>query len=133
MLLIHLIHFSLLVGFGRLGENSIYPIILQQVETPVVANNECKKLYENNGSVSKTNEYRLDEEYVLCAGLTAGGKGSCEGDSGGPMMLPIFENGRFPYYQIGIVSNGVGCGRPNLPSIYTNVQKYVDWINSNLH
>lgn len=54
------------------------------------------------------------------------------GDSGGPMMLPEYENGRFPYYQIGINSYGLGCARPNIPGVYTNVRQFIDWIKSKL-
>lgn len=53
--------------------------------------------------------------------------------SGGPLMLPIHENGRFPFYQIGIVSYGIGCGRPNVPGVYANVSYYHDWIEEKLN
>lgn len=29
---------------------------------------------------------------------------------------------------IGIVSNGVGCGRKGFPGIYTKVSKFTQWI-----
>lgn len=47
-------------------------------------------------------------------------------------MLPIYEHGSFPFYQIGIVSMSVGCAEKKFPDIYTNVQHYADWIEDNL-
>lgn len=51
----------------------------------------------------------------------------CEqGDSGGPLACAT-DDVSFLY---GIVSWGEGCGRSGKPGVYTNVVKYIDWINS---
>lgn len=63
---------------------------------------------------------------MLCAGLPEGGQDSCQGDSGGFIGAPL-GNGK--YVQLGIVSWGVGCARPNLFGVYTRVANYGDWIS----
>lgn len=65
-------------------------------------------------------------ENMLCAGLPEGGQDSCQGDSGGFLGAPL-GNGK--YVQLGIVSWGVGCARPNLFGVYTRVANYGEWIN----
>lgn len=53
---------------------------------------------------------------------------SCQGDSGGP--LQIFPPRSILSTIVGIVSFGVSCGLPELPSIYTRVAYYGHWIGS---
>lgn len=48
------------------------------------------------------------------------------------MMLPIGTDGISPFYQIGIVSSGLGCGKANTPGLYTNVLHQIDWITKKL-
>ncbi|XP_028015207.2 serine protease 52-like [Eptesicus fuscus] len=64
---------------------------------------------------------------MLCAGNPHGGKDACQGDSGGPLVCQ--KKDKNIWYQLGIVSWGVGCGRKNMPGVYTKVANYLLWIN----
>jgi len=58
---------------------------------------------------------------MLCA--TGFGRETCQGDSGGPLVFDPQGEAR----QIGIVSWGIGC--LVFPTVYTRVDKYLDWID----
>jgi secreted trypsin-like serine protease len=59
---------------------------------------------------------------MICAGTVKGGRDSCYGDSGGPLLTSTGV-------QVGIVSNGYGCGAPSIPAVYTDVRPFVkNWI-----
>lgn len=119
-----------IAGYGTMRENGTMSPVLMQVQLPVIPNDECKESFERIGIVEKDIQF---DDRVLCAGFMEGGKDSCQGDSGGPLMIPIAgDNGTFPFYQIGVVSWGVGCAQPNLPGVYTNVQFYAEWIKEKL-
>lgn len=54
----------------------------------------------------------------------AEGRDACDGDGGGPLVCEKNKT----WYQMGIVSFGIGCGRRNVPGVYTRVSAYTDWI-----
>ena len=66
---------------------------------------------------------------MMCAGHESGVRDSCVGDSGGPLVKNFVVDGDDAYYQVGIVSFGFECGKPNEPGIYARVTEYTDWIH----
>lgn len=93
---------------------------LRHVQISVVDNPTCRNIFTNYGAT-------IDEN-ILCAGVLAGGKDSCGGDSGGPLMLPLDKK----YYIIGVVSYGKKCAEVGFPGVYTRVTNYVQWISDNI-
>ncbi|MBN3307434.1 TMPS9 protease, partial [Amia calva] len=89
---------------------------LQEVEIPIIGNNQCGCLYNDVVTINSD---------MICAGLLQGGKDSCQGDSGGPLVC---KQGS-AWVQGGIVSFGAGCAQPNYPGVYTRVSQYQGWIN----
>lgn len=62
----------------------------------------------------------------MCAG--GEGKDACQGFGGAPLV--IRENGI--YHQIGIMSFGSdNCGGRNIPSVYTSIAHFIQWIREN--
>ncbi len=56
-------------------------------------------------------------------GYEFGSRGSCEGDSGGPLIRYVQDSRDLYYEQIGIVQGGVGkCGSRDFPSIYVRLE-----------
>ncbi|XP_037824476.1 LOW QUALITY PROTEIN: venom protease-like [Lucilia sericata] len=109
-------------GWGTLKEDGKPSCLLQEVEVPVLDNETC---------VAQTNyTQKMITKNMMCAGYPGKGeRDSCQGDSGGPLVRLRPDDKR--YEQIGIVSWGNGCARPNYPGVYTRVTKYLDWIVEN--
>uniref|UniRef100_A0A182XHR1 Peptidase S1 domain-containing protein n=1 Tax=Anopheles quadriannulatus TaxID=34691 RepID=A0A182XHR1_ANOQN len=114
-----------IAGWGRTKETGFEAKVLQELQIPIRENEECSQLYKKIRKLYSSKQF---DDAVLCAGFLEGGKDSCQGDSGGPLMLPYLVNKKFHYFQIGIVSYGVGCARAELPGVYTRVVTFVDWI-----
>lgn len=63
---------------------------------------------------------------MLCAGLDAGGKDSCQDNSGGPLLMGSGAS----MSLVGVVSWGEGCARPNKYGVYSKVNSVMSWIDS---
>jgi len=89
---------------------------------PTINYDECKKTFSAGG--------RHLPWHVICLGLPSGGKSSCFGDSGGPMVCK--HDGK--YWQYGVSSFGFSkkCARPNEPVGYADVVAYLPWIKQKL-
>ncbi|XP_040355567.2 serine protease 33-like [Ixodes scapularis] len=109
-------------SFGDDRLSSYMTDVLQKVDVRIMSNIQCNGLYsEADKSIRVAREQ-------LCAGHKEGKKDACTGDSGGPLMV---REGK-KYVVIGVVSGGIGCGRPLLPGLYTRIASYMPWILSHL-
>jgi uncharacterized repeat protein (TIGR01451 family) len=111
---------AMVTGWGSL--NAFYPVYadhLHQVTVPVVDNDICNKAYTKLGHRNQI------DATMICAGFVEGGKDSCKGDSGGPLMA-LDRAGQWK--QIGIVSSGYGCAEAEAYGIYVRVPLFINWI-----
>jgi hypothetical protein len=72
-------------GWGVTEENGKAASILQDLEITLFPNAVCANNYEAANKVVTSKQFN---NTVLCAGVLAGEKDTCKGDSGGPLMLP---------------------------------------------
>ncbi|XP_063791226.1 transmembrane protease serine 9-like isoform X2 [Pseudophryne corroboree] len=113
-----------LTGWGNIYPNVYlpFPETLQKVMTPLIDQARCDHLYHLGTSTSSSTTIILDD--MICSGYKDGGKDSCQGDSGGPLVCKV----QGAWYQVGIVSWGVGCAVVNRPGVNTLVSAYQSWI-----
>jgi len=110
---------STVIGWGYVKEGGPASPQLREVEVPVVSNTVCSDAYASDSVAITSN--------MLCAGLGEGGKDSCQGDSGGALLV---KSAGGKWAQAGVVSFGIGCARPKKYGVYTRVSKYVPWIEA---
>jgi hypothetical protein len=98
--------------------------ILLDAQVPIIAKQKCVDGYQARGIA-----FRLDTPATFCAGYDQGGRDSCPGDSGGPLLVRD-EVGQA--VQVGVVSYGLGCAQPNAWGIYASVPHFESWIRQHV-
>ena len=89
--------------------------VVNQVTVPVLDDSVADEYYGT-----------LDWDRIICIDTT-GGMGTCNGDSGGPLMVGD-ANGPLT----GVTSFGsiFGC-EVGAPACFTSIPNYLDWLNEN--
>jgi len=106
-----------ITGWGDItAGGGVLPTTLQKKTIKILTEGECNGYW---------GQYQHDKH--VCLWDPNDQAGSCQGDSGGP--LACLEGGRV---LAGVTSWGVvGC--QGLPSVYTRVSNYRDWISNNIN
>lgn len=108
---------STVYGWGNIKEgqsNSLKQ--LNKVVVPIVSHEVANAPEAYRGQLDST---------MIAAGFPEGGRDACQGDSGGPMV--VFDAQNEPV-QVGVVSWGQGCARPNKYGVYSKVSSAYQWI-----
>ncbi|XP_014440671.1 serine protease 42-like, partial [Tupaia chinensis] len=108
-------------GWGRTAEavEKFLPEVLQEVDQYIVLYQKCNEMIQKALPFPREAVLRG----MIC-GYRERGKDSCQGDSGGPMTCEYNNT----WIQVGIVSWGIGCGRHEVPGVYTEVGHYSSWM-----
>ncbi|CAH4031062.1 unnamed protein product [Pieris brassicae] len=105
-----------LLGWGDIRYEGPRSENLLKADLITINQQKCK---ENYNLIAMT-----VTENMQCAGTAEGGADFCEGDVGAPL---IHNN-----VLIGVASwRTPVCGRANYPGVYTRVNRYISWIQSN--
>lgn len=104
-------------GWGATREGGGQQRYLRKATVPFVSDASCQQSYGSD----------LVPGEEICAGYAQGGVDTCQGDSGGPMFR---RDNAGAWIQVGIVSWGQGCARPDYPGVYTEVSTFASAIKS---
>jgi secreted trypsin-like serine protease len=107
----------LVAGWGAVSEGGLVADRLQEVTVEVTDHLRCRTAYQKLVGAELGSD-------ILCAGVEDGGKDACQGDSGGPLVA--VQGG--VHHLVGVVSAGLGCARRNVPGLYADVSRHLDWI-----
>ncbi|XP_037778104.1 transmembrane protease serine 6-like [Penaeus monodon] len=101
------------VGWGKTSPEGPHSEVLRQTDVTILPGSRCRSVYR-----------QFFRKGMVCAGSEGLGQDACQGDSGGPLM--VFMGGA--WVQVGVVSFGYGCARPEYPGVYTSIPEYIHWV-----
>jgi len=108
-------------GWGKPSDSAggISPVLRMVEDRPIISNSDCNAIYGIVG------------DGVVCIDTT-GGKGTCNGDSGGPLnMKSSMKSAGEKWKQVGVVSFGASAGcEVGYPAGFTRTEYYLDWVCS---
>ncbi|XP_050545031.1 trypsin-2-like isoform X2 [Daktulosphaira vitifoliae] len=108
---------AVVCGWGQTAFDEEISNVLLEVAVPVWDHEECVLAFSQ--PIFRTN---------ICAAEYEGGKDSCLGDSGGPLLMQR-SDGRWT--NIGVVSWGINCAQPGFPGVYAKTTSFLKWIAVN--
>ena len=106
-------------GWGHTIEQGKYSDVLQENRVPMVSKEVCNQNASYDGTIT---------ERFICAGYEKAN--ACQGDSGGPLVC---QDGAGKWVLIGVVSWGIGCARPYKYGVYSDVRRFLSFIESSLY
>ncbi|WP_030949524.1 S1 family serine peptidase [Streptomyces sp. NRRL S-646] len=117
-------------GWGKTQEGSpTLPTALHTVQLPITTRATCQADYSGpNLNIGGDENNPLEGltpvvgDGNLCAGYPQGGKGTCNGDSGDPLVV----NGTV----VGILSWSRGCAQANSPAVFSSVAHYRHFLTA---
>ena len=109
------------VGYGKkTNDMSERPDgILQTVDLKVLPDDVCERQYPKG---------IYNHRFMMCAGDLNGGKGSCNGDSGSPLLLKNDQQDTQVILGLGLFGTFGGCGLKGTGGVYTKVSSFISWI-----
>jgi secreted trypsin-like serine protease len=107
-----------IMGWGATREGGAQSPTLKKATVPFVSDASCRSSYPELAPATE-----------ICAGYASGGVDTCQGDSGGPMVKRAATG---EWREVGIVSYGNGCARPNYPGVYGEVQAFSNAIKARI-
>ncbi|KAK9878969.1 hypothetical protein WA026_003788 [Henosepilachna vigintioctopunctata] len=118
----------LTTGWGKdvFGKEGRFQALMRKSDLPIVPLDKCS---EDLRKTRLGDTFRLHDSF-LCAG-GENRSDTCRGDGGSPLVCPI-SGQKDRYVQMGITSWGINCGGLNTPSVYVNVAKFRNWIDSQM-
>ena len=104
-----------MIGWGLTSEGGPSSAVLKKLDAEIISNAECQ---------THLNDNILD--VTICAGKLGSSESTCNGDSGGPLMVPYRQR----WIQVGIVSFGSNiCYQP---TAFARVSALVDYPLGNV-